>query len=450
MYIIPPYLAKEYTERDELYNNLKESLRGPGNIVAAVGLGGMGKTQLALKYAVEQKGRYDSILWIDARSETAILSSFRLCAQALNLSPPSASSSESITNSPTVNSVLQWLRKRDDQNSESLLIFDNVDDLSIGVMNIIPPQLHGNIIVTSRNTQCLTLLPERSQQLDVGDLTPSEAISLFMRHLKLTTTEAPEDILDLSRQICDAMRWCALAVHLAGAQLRMNFAHSPNKNLSETKIKLEKFLRDTQSHKEEILKAETVKGLYAYKLTIYTVLDSSLEALDTMFPNLSSRRLLVLLAHIEKTDIPDSLFWYVARAIAEGQDGVAQKLPKWLRDLLLIGKDGKWDDFKIQEALKPLQQYGLLKSSQSPGFTHVLMHDLVRWKAKLDGKETQQDELTGHAIRAMFYESALRQLWVEECPDQVRDDAPITEVSRSASIFHALEITRLTSRLLCM
>lgn len=435
-------VVKEYIEREELFTDLAEALQKPGGIVVMVGLGGTGKTQLATRYAQRHQGRYDYILWIDARSEGAIRSSFHRCARALNVLPKFDRSNGELRQDPAVQNVLQWLYRQDDRYGETLVIFDNADDFSTGVMTVVPTKIYGSIIITTRNTHSLQLLPERSRQVDVGDMTAFEAESLLMRHLGLNATELPENIRNLSRQICGAMHWSALAVHLAGAQLRMNFAGRSSADCSKTTALLEKFLSDVQSHKSDILKAETVNGMFTYNLTIFTVLDSSLKIIDATFPHLPSRLLLLFLTHMEATNIPDSLFYYVARALADGQDDVARKLPSWLMDFLLINEHGKWDDFKFREALKPLWQYGIVKSSRINSFTQISIHDLIRWKVRVDGEESQKIEPSWDAIHAMFQASAIRQVWIEKDPDQtsveiltfIRRFAPAAKAFLSAPI----------------
>lgn len=80
-----------YTQRDGLWQELKEKLRirHEANVpfaVAIFGLGGAGKSQLALKYAETHQNRYNPILWIDATDEEAARSSFERCAAEFGLS----------------------------------------------------------------------------------------------------------------------------------------------------------------------------------------------------------------------------------------------------------------------------------------------------------------------------------------------------------------------------
>src|SRR5436305_11205549 len=49
------------------------------------GLGGIGKTQLALEYVYRYRAEYDAVFWVQADSSAALTSSFMELAHVLNL-----------------------------------------------------------------------------------------------------------------------------------------------------------------------------------------------------------------------------------------------------------------------------------------------------------------------------------------------------------------------------
>lgn len=397
--MVPPRLRKEYIERQELSDQIQRNLKEPGSIVAVVGIGGMGKTQLALRYAEIHKGRYNIVLWIDATSKETILLSFHQCAKALNglLNFPS------ISNSPdpeTVRLVLQWLQKRGDRYGETLLIFDNVDEFSTTIVDLIPSNLHGSIIITTRNVQCLVMLPHGTHRVKVADMAPFEAQSLLLRYLGLNTIGLPKAVQKLSHRICQALHWSPLAIHLAGTQLRLESINEYT-DISITEGLLNKFLKDIQLHEDDIFKAETIKGLSSYDLTLYTVLDSSLNAIDHNFPNTHSRQFLEFIASTPITTYPISLFETVAKDLKALRDGVDLGLPievnewqneflplvpSWVKDLFLVDNERAWDDFKFRQVLQPLLRYGLIEYSRNQELVQIFVHPLVRWKANQDSE----------------------------------------------------------------
>jgi hypothetical protein len=106
-----------YTPRNELSAGIDEKLRVTKNsslphALIIYGLGGVGKTQLALRFVEDHRDRYGPILWIDAESPETVRESFERCAAALRLpvdksSPPGPR--QALKDWPAIESVLRWL-----------------------------------------------------------------------------------------------------------------------------------------------------------------------------------------------------------------------------------------------------------------------------------------------------------------------------------------------------
>jgi hypothetical protein len=94
------------------------------------GLGGMGKTQLAVEFARRHHGRFSSVFWLDGRSEDVLKRSIASCAGRI---PPGQVAEKSRMYAAdsgadvdvVVKDVMAWLARPD--NTAWLLIFDNVD-----------------------------------------------------------------------------------------------------------------------------------------------------------------------------------------------------------------------------------------------------------------------------------------------------------------------------------
>lgn len=109
------------------------------------GMGGIGKTQLALAYVRQCHRNYTSVLWLNATSESTLLTSFRSVAQAL-ITPREL---RRLDNDQTIARVHEWLSRP--QNSRWLLIFDNYDQPDLFDINTFCPYVgHGSIIITTR------------------------------------------------------------------------------------------------------------------------------------------------------------------------------------------------------------------------------------------------------------------------------------------------------------
>ncbi|KAH8746500.1 hypothetical protein F5883DRAFT_254049 [Diaporthe sp. PMI_573] len=111
-YAVPFGRVHTYTERTELSGELEQKLQithENANVPHAVsihGLGGTGKSQLALDYAENHRDKYNPILWIDATNEEDIRSSFKQCAMELGLPEKPVEANTRLSSDPTVRTVL--------------------------------------------------------------------------------------------------------------------------------------------------------------------------------------------------------------------------------------------------------------------------------------------------------------------------------------------------------
>ena len=87
---LPPAKNSRFYDRDDIIGRMDNYLRGPRNeprvhSLALYGLGGVGKSHVALKYAHTRSAHYSAILWIHSASPTAIAQSFTDIALLLKL-----------------------------------------------------------------------------------------------------------------------------------------------------------------------------------------------------------------------------------------------------------------------------------------------------------------------------------------------------------------------------
>lgn len=107
------------------------------------GLGGVGKTQLALHYANTSLSLYDVVAWIPSETQIKMTQALSVLAQKLGL----LESKESEDDYQASLKVRDWLNSSD---HSFLLIFDNVDKIDI-LLQVWPASTKGSILVTTRS-----------------------------------------------------------------------------------------------------------------------------------------------------------------------------------------------------------------------------------------------------------------------------------------------------------
>ena len=109
------------------------------------GMGGIGKTQMAIRYAKRHHTSYSSVFWVNATSESALRTSLRRLAPQIL---PGETVNQLDDNQLRAQISL-WLSKL--ENSHWLLIFDNYDDPNqYQIDQYYPFVAHGSIIITTR------------------------------------------------------------------------------------------------------------------------------------------------------------------------------------------------------------------------------------------------------------------------------------------------------------
>jgi len=163
-----------FTGRDTELQKLREQLQTNRAVavtqtVAAHGLGGVGKTQLAVEYAWKHLNDYNAVLWVKADSLGALDASPAVLASVLRL--PEADEQEQACQTKA---VLDWLHGH----KQWLLIADNVDDdmAAEAVQKPLPPSLAGHVLVTSR----LSRWPVSVPYVSLDSFEPNDAALFLM------------------------------------------------------------------------------------------------------------------------------------------------------------------------------------------------------------------------------------------------------------------------------
>ncbi len=130
----------DFVGRDDELTDLYRAFRAnrPASAIQAItGLGGLGKTQLAIQYAYRYGNGYDVVWWVRAEDPTTLRGDYAELAKELGL--PFDQDDQAIP------ALRQMLRRRRDW----LLIFDNAEDPE-QILPLLPDRLLGHVLITSR------------------------------------------------------------------------------------------------------------------------------------------------------------------------------------------------------------------------------------------------------------------------------------------------------------
>ncbi|PNP74267.1 hypothetical protein FNYG_12316 [Fusarium nygamai] len=173
-------LNKDFVGRQNILASLRQELclEKSYEVAALFGLGGVGKTQIALAYAHEAHTQNPdlSVFWVYASNEERMKQSYAKIMQQFEI--PRGDNELEL--------VKQWLEA--EHHKPWLMVVDNVDDLDLfygtrGLSRHLPTCPQGKLLVTTRNQQVAVRATKGRCYIEVPRMTESEAQDLLGEHL---------------------------------------------------------------------------------------------------------------------------------------------------------------------------------------------------------------------------------------------------------------------------
>ncbi|MEH2332138.1 tetratricopeptide repeat protein [Nostoc sp.] len=195
----------EFVGREEELQNLHQLLQDNKQvaIAAIAGMGGVGKTELALQYAIQQRETYNGgLCWLVAKTGDVGIQVVQFARTQLDLNPP-----EDFDVLAQVQYCWRLWREGD-----VLLVLDDVSDYEQVKPYLPSSSSRFKVLMTTR--QNLGRIPQLS--LDV--LQPEAALEL-LRSLLKETPERIERELVIANQLCEWLGYLPLGVELLGRYL---------------------------------------------------------------------------------------------------------------------------------------------------------------------------------------------------------------------------------------
>ena len=354
-------------ELDNLWHYLQPTDSPSRKVAILHGLGGIGKTQLAIRFARDHRDDFTAIFWLNGKNRDALLQSL---SSALNRLPGQGWDSEATDDGEAeqrARHMLLWLAL--DGNSRWLIIFDNIDQYSpfgnaVGdgydIGEFFPTADHGSILITSR----LQGLTELGEPFPVHKLDSHNSIQLLLQSSGLTarnttskldcksgTMALDEQMLQIMLTYVDII---TLANRLDGLPLAIVIAGA---FMHETGTSITEYLQHYQESWSELQLQSDPGRQYQQGNMLQTWMISYLE-IQKRDP--SAAGLLLLLARFDNRDI-----WYELVKSSHHSSNV----PDWLKKVVSSGLA-----FKL--GVKPLIGFSLLESKQQKG--SYAMHPVVQ------------------------------------------------------------------------
>ncbi|MDQ2888143.1 MAG: tetratricopeptide repeat protein [Chloroflexota bacterium] len=336
-----PYARNSFfLGRDELLTRLHTQLQSGQTTAlsqspqAISGLGGIGKTQLAVEYAYRYHQDYDAVLWAPAETREELLASYSTLATLLNL-PERVAGDQEIT----IAAVKAWLQK----NGTWLLILDNADELAL-LPSFLPPHPGGHILLTTRAYDMQGL----ATRLEVETLSDEQGALLLLRRAALL----PSDGTLAQATAQERQQAIALTLELGGLPLALDQAGA---YLEATGMSLDEYQQIYQVHRQELLQ-ERRSLVKDHPEPVATTWSLSFERVEEKNP--AAADLLRLCAYLAPDAIPETI-------VTEGAEHLGDQLAPVAADAYLFA-----------QAIEALRAYSLL--TRDPRTQTLSVHRLVQ------------------------------------------------------------------------
>ena len=343
-----------FVGRDTALVELRDQLLAGGTAVARAlhGMGGVGKTQLAVEYAYRFSGTYDLVWWIAAERMELI------AGQLADLAVKAGVAVDTAEIPGAVSALYSDLRYRDGW----LLIFDNAEDPR--ALQQWLPGGPGHVLITSRNPNW----GEIAASVNVAVFASEESVTLLRRRVPGISVAAAEDI----------------AVELGNFPLALAQAASV---LSETGLPAAAYLENLARHASETL-AEGTPASYSRSLAA-TVSDAADRLADT---DPAAAALLRLSASFGPEPIPASFFT------------AAAQLPAPLVAVTA-------DPGRLHRSLGRISGYGLARLDQDGMQVHRLVQAIVRDRLSAEQRRDDSDRVAALLVAAAPADTDNPALW---------------------------------------
>jgi Tfp pilus assembly protein PilF len=320
-----------FTGRESYLTGLRKRFtdeRPDGKHQVLYGLGGMGKSQIALEYAYRYRDQYSLVWWLPAEDATALGLAFSRLGRAVGLKlGPEVSLDE----------VRHRMRRVLAQLSDWLIIFDNASGPN-DIRNYLPLERAGHVLITSQNAEWGDL----AHAIPVRTLDRAESLAFLKKRVSQNDPE------NLAPKLAQTLGDLPLALEQAAAVMQ------------ETGAGYASYLRKFETHWAELLQRGVMSADHPDSLAMS--IELSFRAVEESSP--ASGALLYFCSFLAPEGIG-------TRFLADA----APSLPEPLASAVL--KD-------IDALIAPLARYSLIDTTSDGILLHRLVGALIRRRLSRD------------------------------------------------------------------
>ncbi|KAF8596369.1 FabD/lysophospholipase-like protein [Ceratobasidium sp. AG-I] len=345
----PP--SRAFTGREDILNQMDHYFSSPGSLERRLfvlhGLGGAGKTQLALKFVQSHKHLFSNVFYLDATTRETVSAGLAALVKAAQAGTMPEDG-------------LPWLASQEEQ---WLLVLNNADDPELNLHDFFPQCAHGDILITTRNQQMVAHTTGLESECRVGGMKPDDALQLL---LKTSRADDREETIGIAKQLVGELGYFALAIVQSGAYMRTRQCGVPE------------YYRIFQDARARMLRQHPSVQADDYGQSVFATWEISYRQL---LPRVA--QLLHIMSFWHHEGISEAFFeaastrtvsYELHIALTESQAATKTIIFDFLSSLRT--SSGNWDTLALKDLTDQLRAYSLLDyDTQSCSYS---MHPLVQ------------------------------------------------------------------------